>query len=74
MNQNPVSRPYIHQSDLPPHCIRPKHIQSGYAIIKYGLSADRPTEGTADVILYIATDTGVLSLWNGTSWLTVTLS
>lgn len=50
---------------------------SGGAFIQSGLAADRPatpTNPTRRSMVYFATDTGVLSVWNGSAWKTTTLS
>lgn len=63
----------IHQSRFVAKSLKQRHID-GYIIIP-GLAADRPTTGgDVGVFAYWATDTGVLSIWNGTAWLTETLT
>jgi len=63
----------IYQNDIIPNAVKQRHIDG--TIIKYGLAADKPTNGGAVGVLgYFATDTGILSLWNGTVWLNETLT
>lgn len=62
----------LHQSDIPPNTIEQRHLKSMWGI-HHGLAADRP-DGSTHVKAYFATDTGVLSLWSGTAWLTTTLT
>lgn len=59
----------IHQSDLLPRIIKRRHLQDN--VIVFG--TDRPTTGD-DVKVYFNTTTGVLSCWNGSEWLSTTLS
>ncbi len=42
-------------------------------VIFNGLAINRP-DGTTEVRVYFANDTGVLSIWNGVSWVSVTLT
>ena len=62
----------IHQSDIPPQTIKTRHVED--AVIKRGLAADLPTEGSQACWAYFATDTGELSIWDGSAWLSTTLS
>ena len=59
---------YPHVSEQTPGILTQKHIRSDYALIKIGTAANRPTSGNAQVILYFATDTFVMSYWTGTAW------
>lgn len=61
----------IHQSDFIPKIV--KQVAVDGMIIKRGLAADRP-DGSTDTKAYFATDTNVLSIWNGTAWKSTTLS
>ena len=63
----------IHQSDLLPGIIKPRHIGDNCQVIQFGLAADIP-DGSTWIKAYFATDTDELSLWNGNSWVSVTLS
>jgi hypothetical protein len=59
-NDNVLRAKFVaHQGDLV------AHVQSGP-------SASRPASGTAIGETYVATDTGALSVWNGTAWVTYT--
>jgi len=62
----------IHQSDIPPQTIKGRHVED--AIIKRGLAADLPTEGSQACWAYFETDTGILNIWNNSAWVQVTLS
>lgn len=61
----------IHQSDLSPQIVKQRHVEA--KIIFMGLAAARP-DGSTEVKAYFANDSGVLSIWDGTQWLTVTLT
>lgn len=66
-------RQRLHQSDVPPGTIKRRHLED--VVIVFGVAADRPTDGEAEgVRAYFATDTGVLSCWTGTAWLSETLT
>ena len=56
--------------------IRQHHFEAGLKGIKFGLAADRPTTPGTDshFYAYFATDSGVLSCWDGSAWLTTTLT
>ena len=67
----------VHQTMVMPDAIRQRHIGEGVRFIRSGLAADRPTSGEEPLqgsAAYFATDTGVLSIWDGDAWLTTTLS
>lgn len=67
----------IKQEMILPDAIKSRHIGEGVRFIRSGLAADRPTlgEGTAaGSAMFFATDTGVLSIWDGDEWLDTTLS
>lgn len=61
----------IDGSDIFPRTIKQRHIDG--VLLQRGLAANRP-DGTTETLFYFATDTGVLSAWTGTAWLTVTLT
>lgn len=63
----------LHQSDIPVGTIKQRHIEPNALLVFTGLAANRP-DGSGWVKAYFAVDSGVLSLWNGTSWLTTTLT
>lgn len=67
----------IYQWDIPPQVIKNRHQGEPNSYVYSGLAADRPTSGaevTLGVSIYFATDTNVLSIWNGTSWVSETLT
>ena len=64
---------FIHQADIPRETIKQGHIERGAMVIFRGLAADRP-DGSGEVKAWFATDTNVLSVYNGTAWVGVTLS
>jgi len=49
-------------------------VGEGVRMVRAGLAADRPTSGEKDGAVFFATDTGVLSAWDGSAWLDTTLS
>ncbi len=60
----------VYQNMIPPGQIKQRHILEGYIIFS-GLAADRPTNSASlvnPINAWFATDTGVLSVWNGASW------
>lgn len=63
----------IHSSDITPGAIQQRHIEPNAYLMFFGLSADRPN-GSTHIKAYFATDTRVLSMWDGTQWRTTTLS
>ncbi len=76
-NQNPDDQQeYGHASNQTPNILTQKHIRSDFAIIRVGLSTDRPTTGNSQLIFWFSSNTNVLSYWNTTSetWVSTTLS
>jgi hypothetical protein len=63
----------IRQTDLPAGVVHTRHIEKGSTVVKFGVAADRPTEGTVYPV-YFATDTFALSCWTGSVWKSVTLT
>lgn len=61
----------VYQDDLVNGAVKQRHIEA--MIIFSGLAINRP-DGTTEVQAYFATDTNVLSLWNGTSWVSETFT
>jgi hypothetical protein len=61
----------INHQDIRPKGVKQRNID-GLIIFK-GLAADRP-DGDTEVQAYFATDTGVLSIWDGSAWLSETLT
>lgn len=71
MIEDTLRRPRVTQTDLLPGCVKPRHFEKGLAAIKFGQSVDRPDDGLLFPI-YFSLDTGVMSVWNGETWLTST--
>ncbi len=66
----------IYQQDIIPDAVKQRHMSEGNRYFIAGIESDRP-EGnsvTSSVTCYFATDTNKLYLWNGTAWVSVTLS
>jgi hypothetical protein len=61
----------VHQSQLTPRIIKRQHIFD--KVIVFG-SGDRPSSDATGVSVHFDTGTGVLSCWNGSTWLETTLS
>lgn len=66
-----LERRKIYQQDLTPDCVKQEHVFD--SLIKMGLSTNIP-DGSTKTKAYFSTDTGELSIWDGTQWLTVTLT
>lgn len=49
-------------------------IANGYAIIQIDLAKNRPSTAQLSCLAFFARDTGVLSIWNNSGWVSVTLS
>jgi len=64
----------IRQSNIGNDEVKALHIGDGVRMVRSGTAAKRPTSGERAGAAYFASDTGVLSMWNGTAWLTTTLS
>jgi len=64
----------ISQSSIFPDTIKQRHVGEGVRFIRAGLAASRPTSGEKAGAIYFATDTNVLSIWNGTAWTTHTIT
>jgi len=66
----------IYQMDVTPGAIKNRHLGEANTYILAGLEADRPTghEVTSSTVAYFAKDTNVLSIWNGTAWVSETLT
>ncbi len=63
----------IHSSDLLPGLVKQRNLEANGVIIFIGLAADRP-DGSTSTKAFFARDTGVLSLWSDSGWVSVTLS
>lgn len=48
---------------IPAHAIQPRHIQSGYFLVKVGLASVRPVDGTSSRF-YFSSDTFVMSYYD----------
>lgn len=70
----------IYQMDITPQAIKNRHLGEPNSYVFSGLAVDRPTTGVSldtaglGCSIYWAYDTGVLSIWNGTAWLSETLT
>lgn len=67
----------ITQVDVVPGSIKQRAMGEANLWVNAGLAADLPSEGlpTAEgTSIYFETDTGVLNIWNGTAWLSTTLT
>jgi hypothetical protein len=66
----------IFQWDLMPDVVKTRHMGGGNRYFYAGLAADRPDGAVVpnSVTCYFATDTNVLSIWNGSSWVSETLT
>lgn len=72
IDQNSIPR-RVGQQDIIPGSVKQRHIDG--VIMFFGLAADRPTNSPETQIkAYFATDTNVLSLWNGTAWVSETFT
>jgi len=63
----------IHQADILPGTIKERHLGANLRVIQFGLETNLP-DGSTHTKAYFCTDSGKLKLWNGSSWLSVTLS
>lgn len=61
----------IHPGDFTQGFVTQRMVQD--VVVKFGVAADIP-DGSTHTKAYFATDTGVLSMWDGTQWLSTTLS
>ena len=61
----------LHQSDIPNSLLKQRHLEA--RILFTGLDADLPS-GTTEKKFYFATDTNKLYVYNGTAWVSTTLS
>lgn len=70
----------IYQADLIPQAVKNRNMGEPNSYVFSGLAANRPTTGTKltstgfGCSIYWATDTGVLSIWSGTAWLSETFT
>jgi hypothetical protein len=68
-----VEQEPLHQSMILPGMIKQRHIGENCRVVQFGDDADLP-DGTSHTKAYFATDTNKLYLYNGTAWVSVTLS
>lgn len=61
-----------HQSDILPGMIKRRHIEDKVTV--FGLDADLPTDNSSGISVYFATDTNKLYCYNGSAWVSTTLS
>lgn len=61
----------LHQSDIMPGQIKQRHCEAW--LVFHGLAADKPN-GSSHVKVYFETDTGKLQIYNGSAWVSTTLS
>lgn len=61
----------VDQQNIVPKAVKNRHIDG--IIIETGLATNRP-DGSTHTKAYFATDSGVLSIWDGTQWLDTTLT
>jgi len=67
----------VFQQDVVPGAIKMRAMGEGSRFMRGGLEADLPTVGenaTDSVAYYFATDTDKLYIFNGTAWVSATLS
>ena len=62
----------ITQTMFLPGCVKRRAIED--KVIVFGLAADRPDDDTSGISVWFATDTDVLSLYNGDDWVSETLT
>ncbi len=60
-----------HTSDFPVGIFDQRHLYPNLQVIKFGTT--RP-DGSSDIKAFFNTSSGVLSCWDGTQWLSTTLS
>lgn len=68
-----LAKSRVTQTDVIPGAIKPRHFELGTAPIKFGVAENRPDNGSIYPIFF-ATDTNVLSIWNGSAWVSSTFS
>jgi hypothetical protein len=71
--QSTVVQPRVNQTMIIPGAVKPRHIEVGSALVKFGMADDRPDDGSVYPV-YFAIDTNVMSVYNGTAWKTTTFS
>lgn len=69
-----VATKRIGKNNIIPASISQTHLISGSFVIIFDIASNRPTAGTDRCKAFFATDTNVLSLWNGSAWKTQTFT
>lgn len=64
---------YIQSQDLSPEIVESRHIAPPFRIIEFGLESALPN-GSTRTKAFFATDTNKLYMWNGSAWVSTTLS
>lgn len=64
----------VSQLMIPNDTIKQRHVGEGVRYLRSGIATERPTEGELDGATFFATDTNVLSIWNGSAWVSETLT
>jgi len=67
----------VKQQNIMPDSVKQRHVGESVRFIRSGLEADLPTEGEEPAqgsAFYFCTDSGKLKIWDGSSWLSTTLS
>lgn len=62
----------VYTADIMPKAVKREHLED--VVIVFGLAADLPTDDSTGIKAYFSTDTNVLSLYNGTAWVSETLT
>jgi len=62
----------IHPSQITPGLIKSRHLFD--RVVVFGLDADLPADNTTGTHVYFATDTDKLYCYNGTAWVSETLT
>jgi len=72
IEETPVEeRKPIHQSDIVNKAIKQRHCEAW--LVFSGLEKNLPS-GNSEVKVFFCTDSGKLKIWNGSAWLSTTLS
>jgi hypothetical protein len=73
---NTLSQRRIFQQQIVPDAIKMRHMGEANRFVRSGLEANRPSPptGTDSSACYFATDTNKLYVYNGTVWVSTTLT
>ena len=72
LEEQPTEKPRVlHSSDLPVGIVDQRHLSGDLKVIKFGTSIP---DGSSDIKAHFNPSTGVLSMWDGSGWLTTTLT